>query len=58
MVSTTEYIYFGGDGLGLDVIAPDPDFTGQVWQTPVIEWLRNKKSEQKKPLEPMLKALK
>lgn len=58
VVSTTEYIYFGGDGLGLDVVAPDPDFTGMVWQTPVIEWLRNKKSDEKKPLEPMLKALK
>lgn len=58
VVATTEYIYFGGDGLGLEVVAPDPDFTGQVWQTPVIEWLRAKKSDEKKPLEPMLKALK
>ncbi|MFT3711653.1 MAG: 5'-nucleotidase C-terminal domain-containing protein [Archangium sp.] len=58
VVATTEYIYFGGDGLGLEVVAPDPDFTGQVWQTPVIEWLRSKKTDEKKPLETLIKTLK
>jgi 2',3'-cyclic-nucleotide 2'-phosphodiesterase (5'-nucleotidase family) len=58
VVATTEYIYFGGDGLGLEVVAPDPDFTGQVWQTPVIDWLRAKKTDEKKPLEALIKSLK
>ena len=58
VVATTEYIYFGGDGLGLEVVAPDPDFTGEVWQTPVVEWLRAQKSNEKKPIEALLKSLK
>ncbi|MFO0599724.1 MAG: 5'-nucleotidase C-terminal domain-containing protein [Myxococcaceae bacterium] len=58
VVATTEYIYFGGDGLGLEVVAPEPDFTGQVWQTPVIEWLKAQKSDEKKPLDGKLKSLK
>lgn len=58
VVATTDYLYFGGDGLGLDVVAPNPDFTGQVWQTPVVEWLREHKSDEKKPLEGLLKSLK
>lgn len=58
VVATTEYIYFGGDGLGLEVVAPDPDFTGEVWQTPVVEWLRAQKSNEKTPIEGILKSLK
>ena len=57
-VATTEYLYFGGDGLGLELVAPNPDFTGEVWQTPVVEWLRGQKTDEKKPLEAVVKALK
>jgi 2',3'-cyclic-nucleotide 2'-phosphodiesterase (5'-nucleotidase family) len=55
VVATTEYLYFGGDGLGLDVVAPNPELTGQVWQTPVIQWLGKLGSDEKKPLEKLLK---
>lgn len=54
-VVTTEYIYFGGDGLGLEEITPDIELTGQVWQTPVIEWLLKQKTDEKSPLEKQLK---
>lgn len=52
---TTEYVYFGGDGLGLDVVAPDLELTGQVWQTPVIAWLSKQGTDEKKPLEKLIK---
>lgn len=55
VLATTEYIYFGGDGLGLDVVAPQLELTGQVWQTPVIAWLTKLGSSEKKPLEKLLK---
>ncbi len=55
LLATTEYLYFGGDGLGLEFVAPDPQLTGQVWQTPVIEWLARQGSSEKKPLEKLLK---
>jgi 5'-nucleotidase / UDP-sugar diphosphatase len=55
VLATTEYIYFGGDGLGLDVVAPDLELTGQVWQTPVIAWLSKQGCNEKKPLEKILK---
>ena len=55
VLATTEYIYFGGDGLGLDVVAPDLELTGQVWQTPVIAWLSKQGSSEKNPLEKLLK---
>jgi hypothetical protein len=29
-----------------------------VWQTPVIDWLRAKKTDEKKPLEALIKSLK
>ena len=50
-LATTDYLYFGGDGLGLEAIAPNPELTGQVWQTPVIEWITKQKTTDKKPLE-------
>jgi 2',3'-cyclic-nucleotide 2'-phosphodiesterase (5'-nucleotidase family) len=50
-LATTDYLYFGGDGLGLEAIAPNPELTGQVWQTPVISWLKKLDTSQKKPLE-------
>lgn len=52
---TTEYIYFGGDGLGLEIVAPEFELTGQVWQTPVIRWLEKQQSNEKRPLEKLLK---
>jgi 2',3'-cyclic-nucleotide 2'-phosphodiesterase (5'-nucleotidase family) len=48
---TTDYLYFGGDGLGLESVAPEPELTGQVWQTPVIAWLKRLGTSEKKPLE-------
>lgn len=54
-LATTEYLYFGGDGLGLEAVAPEPELTGQVWQTPVIAWLEKLRSSEKKPLEKLAK---
>jgi 2',3'-cyclic-nucleotide 2'-phosphodiesterase (5'-nucleotidase family) len=54
-LATTEYLYFGGDALGLEDVAPNPELTGQVWQTPVIEWLEKIGSKEKKPLESLVK---
>lgn len=52
---TTEYLYFGGDGLGLEDVAPDPEVTGQAWQTPVIAWLTRLGSSEQQPLEKLAK---
>ncbi len=54
-LATTEYLYFGGDSLGLEAFDPTPETTGQMWQTPVIEWTTAKKSDEKNPLDPKLK---
>ena len=54
-LATTEYLYFGGDGLGLEGVAPEPELTGQVWQTPVIAWLEKLKSSEKRPIEKLVK---
>lgn len=55
VVATTDYIYFGGDGLGLEVVGSEPELNGMVWQTPVVEWLRTQQTTEKKPLEKLLK---
>ncbi|MGV3624175.1 MAG: bifunctional metallophosphatase/5'-nucleotidase [Archangium sp.] len=55
VLATTEYIYFGGDGLGLEVVAPEPELNGMVWQTPVIEWVRKQNTTEKAPLEKLIK---
>lgn len=55
LLATTEYLYFGGDGLGFEAAAPNPELTGQVWQTPVIQWLQKQATDPKKPLEKLLK---
>lgn len=55
VLATTEYIYFGGDDLGLEVVAPELQLTGQVWQTPVIRWLEKQRSDEKRPLEKLVK---
>jgi len=54
-LATTEYLYFGGDNLGLQELDPDPETTGQMWQTPVIEWTSSKKTDEKNPLETKVK---
>ena len=54
-LATTEYLYFGGDGLGLEALAPNPELTGQVWQTPVVAWLAKLGSSEKRPLEKLIK---
>lgn len=55
LLATTEYIYFGGDGLGFEPAAPNPELTGQVWQTPVVAWIARQGTTEKKPLEKLLK---
>jgi 5'-nucleotidase / UDP-sugar diphosphatase len=37
-VVTTDFAYFGGDGLDFQNVEVTP--TGEVWQTPVINWTR------------------
>lgn len=54
-LATTEYLYFGGDGLGLEAVAPNPELTGQIWQTPVVTWIKKQGSNEKKPLEKLIK---
>jgi 2',3'-cyclic-nucleotide 2'-phosphodiesterase (5'-nucleotidase family) len=54
-LATTEYLYFGGDGLGLEAADPTPEPTGQMWQTAVVEWTQKLGSDEKKPLEKLLK---
>jgi 2',3'-cyclic-nucleotide 2'-phosphodiesterase (5'-nucleotidase family) len=55
VLATTEYLYFGGDGLGFEAAAPNPELTGQVWQTPVVAWIARQGTTEKKPLEKLLK---
>lgn len=50
LLATTAYLYFGGDDLGFEAAAPNPELTGQVWQTPVVAWLAKQGSTEKKPL--------
>ena len=50
VLATTEYLYFGGDDLGFEATAPNPELSGQVWQTPVVAWLAKQASTEKKPL--------
>ena len=54
-LATTEYLYFGGDTLGLAEFDSDPQTTGQMWQTPVIEWTLSKKTDEKNPLDGKVK---
>jgi 5'-nucleotidase/UDP-sugar diphosphatase len=53
-VGTVEYVYFGGDGFEFEKLAPETTETGMAWQTPVVEWTRNQKSNEKKPIEKSL----
>ncbi len=54
-LATTEYLYFGGDNMGLQDLDPEPGTTGQMWQTPVIEWTVAQKTSQRAPLDSKLK---
>lgn len=54
-LATTEYLYFGGDNLGLQALDAEPQTTGQMWQTPVIEWTLAQKTDEKHPLDAKLK---
>ncbi len=54
-LATTEYLYFGGDNLGLQDLDANPETTGQMWQTPVIEWTLAKKTDEKNPLDAKVK---
>lgn len=53
-VGTIEYLYFSGDGFTFEKLDPEPKETGMAWQTPVVEWTRNQKSTEAKPLEKSL----
>ncbi|MFL5347219.1 MAG: bifunctional metallophosphatase/5'-nucleotidase [Hyalangium sp.] len=54
MVGTIEYLYFSGDGFEFEKLDPEPKETGMAWQTPVVDWTRNQKSTEAKPLEKSL----
>ncbi len=54
-VATVEYLYFGGDGFEFEKLDPEPTETGMAWQTPVVDWTKEKASNEKKPLEKLLK---
>ncbi|SEU08889.1 bifunctional metallophosphatase/5'-nucleotidase [Stigmatella erecta] len=53
-VATVEYLYFGGDGFGFDKLDAEPTETGMAWQTPVIDWTKQKGFTEAKPLEKAL----
>ncbi|MGZ6131756.1 MAG: bifunctional metallophosphatase/5'-nucleotidase [Myxococcaceae bacterium] len=53
-VGTFEYLYFGGDNFPFERMDPSPGETGVVAQTPVIEWTRQQRTTQDKPLESLL----
>lgn len=54
-VATNNFVFFGGDGFALQGPEAKPVFTGEPWQTTVIEWTKKKASSEKKPLETMVK---
>jgi 5'-nucleotidase/UDP-sugar diphosphatase len=53
-VVTFEYLYFGGDNFQFERNDPEPGETGQVAQTPVIEWTKKLGTSPDKPLESLL----
>ena len=53
-MATVEYLYFGRDGFDFEKLDPEPKETGMAWQTPVIEWTKEKKSTDAKPVEKAL----
>lgn len=54
-LATTDYLYLGGDGFKLHEADPRPTETKVSWQTALIEWTAGKKSDEKRPLESLLR---
>ena len=54
-LATTDYLYLGGDGFKLHEADKAPTQTKVSWQSALIEWTKAKKSDEKKPLETLLK---
>ncbi|WP_375765479.1 5'-nucleotidase C-terminal domain-containing protein [Archangium gephyra] len=54
-VATIEYLYFGGDGFEFEKLDPEPGETGMSWQTPVIDWTKEKGTTDAKPLDKLIK---
>ena len=50
-VATLDFLYFGGDGFELEKLDPAPLESGQVWQTPIIEFLKKNKTTTESPIE-------
>lgn len=53
-VATVEYLYFGGDGFEFEKQDENPVESGQMWQTPVIDWTRKQSTDERRPLEKVL----
>ncbi|HEU4411342.1 MAG TPA: bifunctional UDP-sugar hydrolase/5'-nucleotidase [Polyangiaceae bacterium] len=54
-VAMPDFLYFGGDDFTFEKADPNATETGMVWQTVVIEWLKEAKTSAEKPLEQRLK---
>lgn len=55
-VATTDYLYLGGDGFTLNKADPNPTQTRTSWQAATIEWTKAKKTDEKTPLESLIKV--
>jgi 5'-nucleotidase/UDP-sugar diphosphatase len=55
-VATTDYLYLGGDGFALNEADKAPVQTRTSWQSALINWTTEKKTDEKKPLESLLKG--
>ncbi len=54
-VATIDYLYLGGDGFALHQADPAPTQTNSSWQAALIEWTAAKKTDEKTPLESLVK---
>jgi 2',3'-cyclic-nucleotide 2'-phosphodiesterase (5'-nucleotidase family) len=54
-VAMPDFLYFGGDNFSFEKADPNATETGMVWQTAVIEWLKEAKTTAEKPVEQRLK---
>jgi 5'-nucleotidase / UDP-sugar diphosphatase len=55
MVAMPDFIYFGGDKFEFEKADPNATETGMVWQTVLVEWLKEAKTTAEKPIEQRLK---
>jgi 2',3'-cyclic-nucleotide 2'-phosphodiesterase (5'-nucleotidase family) len=55
-VATTDYLYLGGDGFALSEADKAPVQTRTSWQSALISWTTEKKTDEKKPLESLFKV--